>query len=232
MTLAEVMKMAQAAEMGKSTHKHLSNSGMLCRLSDHQKSKGAGQQKKFEGKDKKHDGKDQGGGTCRFCGHRYHQREDCPAKDTKCRSCDQKGHFAAKCFRKGKGGVKEIKETEDSGSVNTVSEDFFSEVGELNRLSVSSMTEEEFGVELSPWMVAKLGESNTGTRKSEPVGHHNCDQLGRWRRGQVEPHGRVSVRVQVCAEAYRQMDRELPSSSRSTVVSGLADTGAQMCLTG
>ena len=77
--------------------------------------------------------------------------------------------------------MKEAKENEESGSVNTVSEDFFGEVGQLNRLSVSSVTEEEFEVELSPRMVAKLGGSNTRTRKSEPVGHHNCDQLGRWR---------------------------------------------------
>ena len=78
-------------------------------------------------KDKKDDGKSQGNGTCRFCGLRYHQRDDCPAKESKCNKCDQKGHYAAKCFRKKKGDAKEVKEvkgakeTEDSGSVNTVS---------------------------------------------------------------------------------------------------------------
>ena len=38
-SLADVVKLVQAAEMGKSTHKQLSNAGGICRLSDHQKAK-------------------------------------------------------------------------------------------------------------------------------------------------------------------------------------------------
>ena len=198
LTLAEVTKMAQAAEMGKSTHKQLSSSGMISRLSDHQKSKGAGQHKKFE---KRSDGK----GQCKFCDQKLHPRDDCPAKEATCNNCGLKGHFSSKCYRKKKGNTKVVKgnvkgvQGEEEASLNTVSEDFFGEVGELNQLSVSSGTG-EYEFELSPRMVAKLGES-------EPVGHHHCDQLGRWKRGRVEPHGRVRVRVALCAEGYYQMDR-------------------------
>ena len=48
LSLAEVTKMVQAAEMGKSTYKQLSTAGGINRLSDHQRSKGTGKEKKFQ----------------------------------------------------------------------------------------------------------------------------------------------------------------------------------------
>ena len=144
---------------------------------------------------------------------------------TKCSKCDKIGHFAAKCYRKDGNKNKkvgEVKEAEEPATVNMVTEDFFGEFAEVNELS---MTEE---VELSPLMIATLGQKE-GSRS---VGHHNCDRYGRWRRGQVEPHGRVRLRMEICSGAYGQVDESVPGSLRSTTASCLADTGAQMCLAG
>ena len=63
LSLAEVTKMVQADEMGKSTYKQLSNAGGICRLSDHQKVKGFGKENKFKSRTD-----DKSGSSCKFCG--------------------------------------------------------------------------------------------------------------------------------------------------------------------
>ena len=85
-------------------------------------------------------------------------------------------------------------------------------------------------MELSPLMVATLGQPQKDGVQT--VGHHSCDKFGRWRRGRVEPHGRVRLRIGVCSGAYGQVDASVPATSHSTTASCLADTGAQMCLAG
>ena len=63
------------------------------------------------------------------------------------------------------------------------------------------------------------------------VPHHYRDSLGRWTAGRVKPHGHVKLRVEVCKDAYTSLGRRCPCSEGYTVVSGLADTRAQMCVT-
>ena len=47
------------------------------------------------------------------------------------------------------------------------------------------------------------------------IGHFHCDAYGRWRRGGVEPHPKVRLRVQVCQGAYGQVDKRAPGSEKS-----------------
>merc|ERR1712082_43806 len=133
MTLSEVTKMVQAAEIGKTTYKQLSTAGGICRLSDHQRSKGSDKTSKFQSKNKSKDDKSRS--SCKFCRREMHERDQCPAKEASCSKCGKVGHFASKCYRNsgradGKanytksnkvGEVKEAKEV----SVNTLSQDFF-----------------------------------------------------------------------------------------------------------
>ena len=72
-------------------------------------------------------------------------------------------------------------------------------------------------------MVGALGEHGR-------IPHQLRDRLGRWRAAHVEGHGRVRLRLGVCKEAYKSVGAAVPGSHRSTTVSALADTGAQMCV--
>merc|ERR1712082_476840 len=47
-----------------------------------------------------------------------------------------------------------------------------------------------------------------------------------------EPHGRVRLRLEVEQSGYEAVKAEVPQAVKTTVVSGLCDTGAQMCVTG
>ena len=85
MSLAEVTKMVQAAEMGKTTYKQLSTAGGICRLSDHQRSKGSSKTDKFQSKSKAKDDKQRS--SCMFCGREMHERDQCPAKESTCSKC-------------------------------------------------------------------------------------------------------------------------------------------------
>ena len=77
--------------------------------------------------------------------------------------------------------------------------------------------------------MGQLGGLKGGDRV---IQHQCCDRLGRWKPGRVEGHGRVRLRVGLCEEAYRTVGVVAPRSHRSTTVSALADTGAQMCVMG
>ena len=39
------------------------------------------------------------GKSCYWCGGNLHSKNECPAKDAKCSSCNKKGHFAKVCFK-------------------------------------------------------------------------------------------------------------------------------------
>ncbi len=65
------------------------------------------------------------------------------------------------------------------------------------------------------------------------VKHMRCDPRGIWITGPVESHGRVQLSVSICEDAYEILDPpRVPPRSSTKVVSVLADTGAQMCVTG
>ena len=71
----------------------------------------------------------------------------------------------------------EVKESDEQASVNTLSEDLFSEVANVNWLSVSSSVCDgpiRLGnpavLELSPLMVSRLDRK--GKEVAKPVGHH------------------------------------------------------------
>ena len=232
--------------MGKTTHAEIAKAGGICRISDHKRGKDNKKVQKFDQR-----GKSSGSrtGGCGYCGKEAHERKDCPAREAECRKCKKTGHWSAKCRQNmAKDGskvneVNEAKEDAETVSVNTVSEDFFGEVAEVNELSMAGLgspmptgfeptckpTRHCGGaLQLSPLMVAGV----TDSKGVQSVAHHHCDRLGRWRRGQVEPHGRVKVRLEVCSDAYGQVGATPPSCARSTTASGLADTGAQMCLAG
>ena len=66
----------------------------------------------------------------------------------------------------------------------------------------------------------------------KPVVHHRCEELGRWSRGRVEPHGRIRLRLEVESSGYGAINADVPAGTKTTIVSGLCDTGAQMCVTG
>ena len=57
---------------------------------------------------------------CTRCGRKAHPREQCPARDAICYSCNKKGHFGAQCLTK----RKQVAEVE--GEVDTA---FLGEVG-------------------------------------------------------------------------------------------------------
>ena len=246
MSLLDVVKMVEAAEMGKATQALVSGSGAACRLSEHQK-------KKFDNKVQKNGGNRGAGGksdgkSCGYCGRGSHEREQCPAKSAECHLCKKRGHFKSKCCQKGKDKdtkVAEIKATEEPAAVvSTVSSagDFAAEESELYgdffRLSVAEEDQQHFPdgwcspmpTGLSPPMdkpVKVAGISSDGVR------HMKCDRLGRWQEGRVEGHGRVRLRATVCKEAYGVLcpPRVAPVASGREVTL-LADTGAQMCVTG
>ena len=60
-------------------------------------------------------------GKCRRCGkYSSHNRQECPAKDAKCRKCNKKGHCAAMCGTK---TVVRYLEDEDDNLLGTVTEE-------------------------------------------------------------------------------------------------------------
>ena len=96
MSLADVLKMVEAAELGKSTHAQISKAGGLYRMSDHRKK----QQGARQGKPGDNNREGQQRDKCGFCGRSSHPREECPAREQECNHCKMKGHFAVKCRKK------------------------------------------------------------------------------------------------------------------------------------
>ena len=241
MSLTDVVKMVEAAELGKSTHAQISKAGGLYRMSDHQRKKMGDRVEKGRGRD--------GGGErkfCGFCGRNQHPRDECPARDKECNHCKMKGHFSIKCRKKQKDkdtDKKKVAEISTESTVNTlevveIDDDFAADVFRL------SVAEEATGPGWAPpcprglsppRSPAKGCVDSVGVQEAQVgalgehgrVQHQQCDSLGRWRPGRVEGHGRVRIRLDVCEEAYRTEGAVPPKSHRSTTVSALAVTGAQ-----
>ena len=246
MTLAEVVKQVEAMEMGKTARAMVAEgSGGLNRLSDHRRSKEAGKVAKQQPQAR-------GSKECGFCGKKAHDRDVCPAKDTECRKCNRKGHWAPKCRQRNDSKRKpgELKETSgqetDDATVNTfqsVDEDLEDFFGDAMRLSAVPDGGTFHQVPLPVGVAASDGstfyQDSCGgmvaafraQRSVEPLAHHVVDGLGKWRRQRVEPHARVRLRLEVCRSAYSQLELPMPGHTRMTEVSGgLVDTGAQMCI--
>merc|ERR1712082_277551 len=200
LSLAEVVKLVEAAESARSTRDLVSGAGGLNRLSDHQKYKG--QRRQDKGKPSAQQGGAQG--KCGFCGRKSHTRDNCPAKDALCNSCKRKGHFSVQCRTKGKSGntskgVKEVKEAGEEllepgagvRELTEIEEDFF---GGCMRISVAPGESSPMPTGLSSPRAKVAGLVGSQQR---PITHHRCDDLGRWTRGRVEPHGRIRLRLTV-----------------------------------
>ena len=224
MGLTDVVKMVEAAELGKTTHSIISKTGGISRLSEHQKSKQVGKERKF-----KNNTKELSKEKCSFCGRDKHPREQCPAKDRSCFKCGGKGHLSSVC-RSEKKKVQGVQETGAEAVVteakvnelHAISDEF---VGDCFRLSVAE-------AELAPekfdqWMETAAVVAGIGSRKTVP--HYVCDSLGQWKPGRVEPSARVHLRARVCEAGYRALGVDRPTSVGTSLV-GLADTGAQMCV--
>merc|ERR1712059_107604 len=61
---------------------------------------------------------------------------------------------------------------------------------------------------------------------------HQSFHNGRWSTSRLEDHGRVPLVLQLCSGAASSQGFHEPRNTRHTRVSGLADTGAQMCVAG
>merc|ERR1712082_122135 len=84
---------------------------------------------------------------------------------------------------------------------------------------------------LSPPLDQHLGQ--VAGVQPEGVKHMRCDKSGTWSVGPVEGHGHVKLQVSICEEVYGELDPpRVPPRSTPGVFSVLADTGAQMCVTG
>ena len=60
--------------------------------------------------------------------------------------------------------------------------------------------------------------------------HHMMDEFGRWTPSNVQPHGKLLLQVSISQSAASQFDLPQVNNIKSTPVSALADTGAQMCV--
>ena len=91
---------------------------------------------------------------CNYCGKDKHARKDCPAKDSLCKKCQKKGHWAAVCRSKASHEIEEmpvtcnylgeaneisVREEADTpiylGEVNSIDEDFWSAKVHVNNHS-------------------------------------------------------------------------------------------------
>lgn len=61
------------------------------------------------------------------------------------------------------------------------------------------------------------------------IRHHVKDTFGKWKPSNVQPHGKLQVKVKTSVSATQQLQLQ-PIKSLTTTVSALFDTGAQMCV--
>jgi hypothetical protein len=57
---------------------------------------------------------------CGFCGYEYHARSACPAKDTTCKTCDKRGHWARVCRSANNFGKPSYNKASKKTSTNNV----------------------------------------------------------------------------------------------------------------
>ena len=69
-----------------------------------------------------------------------------------------------------------------------------------------------------------------GLGGQQRVPHHVFQDGSRWKVGDVEPHGKVDLNLEVCFSAYKELQLGALGRVRGARVTALADTGAQMCL--
>ena len=221
-SLAEVVKLVESCEMGKSAGDQISKAGGVYRMSEHLRSK---QEKK------ERLGPESGtGGKCGYCGRDQHPEEQCPAKDIECRKCKMKGHFAAVCKKK-KDTRKQVSEVAESNTT--------AEAAGLGMLAEDNGTEEEvsdFFRECYKLSVSEFPSQQPVVSrlsgKPKLVRHQKCDRLGRWTTCRVEDHGQFELNVTVCSEWYQQSGLQVSKGTTGISTKLLADTGAQMCVSG
>lgn len=78
-------------------------------------------------------------------------------------------------------------------------------------------------------------QAHVGAIKGYPnthkICHHILDQFGNWTPGNVLPHSKVDIHIQLSKSAAKQFQLPMTAETRSTRVTPLVDTGAQMCVT-
>ena len=91
-----------------------------------------------------------GHSKCGYCGYETHDRKDCPARDSECWFCQQKGHYERVCRKKSRGqssGVNEVTGAEAGAEASyefQESDEFF-----LGALALGGIKETENGNQLS-----------------------------------------------------------------------------------
>ena len=228
LSLNRVMKLAEALEMSKQNQELVTGAGTLYRISDHQRNKQTNKQDKRP-KPKTPQKPSNTSATdnkCGNCGSKTHssklseRREKCPAFAESCSKCGTIGHYPAMC----RGGPRD-KSRERPGSKPKVSEI----AG--NSQPTTPTPDAELGGMAGSWLLINGNISTIKSQQGRKV-PHQVYQQGVWSNAKLEDHGRVRLHLQLCHGTAKEQGFREPRATRSTVVSGLADTGAQMCVAG
>ena len=251
LSLIKTLKIAEAFEMSKASQEQVNNGGQLSKLSQHQVNKQSSRQSAR----KPQQSTTSTTKTCGNCGKQGHtsklqdRRDNCKAFDKTCSKCNTNGHYTSMCRGgprqtrdksvpktkdKDKTKVSEVKEKEDEPNTNaelvTMSGDWMLLNGLQSTPDESAFYEDS--VEFSSVLQHKkpnsghLGAISNNVRK---IRHHVMDEFGSWKPSNVQPHGKIKIRLKISKSATEQLQLK-PVKSTSTSALALADTGAQMCV--
>ena len=254
LSLIRVLKLAEAFEMAKTNQQLVNAGGQLSRLSEYQAKKRSTRQDSRPAKDTKKDTKKCG--NCRKGDHTSKlndRRKNCPAFDQTCTKCQVNGHFASECrgtsrnsrskskdnTKENKSKVNEVKAEDketDPGEIGTMSGSWMlingqdtssgGDIYEVSDVFTSVTSSVQPHNRREPPTLSAIN-SNQNTRK---LRHHIADAFGKWRPGNVQPHGRIQLNAVTSKSAQQQLQLPPLQHTNSTTVQALADTGAQMCV--
>ena len=197
--------------------------------------------------------------TCGNCGKTGHssklqdRREHCLAFDKTCQKCKTNGHYTNMC----RGGPRQ---TRDKSATPKDKSTKVNEVKESNAKDKDTNDDEQpsLGSLTGSWMLlnglsspnpeghiyedsdefssvlhlSQFSKLNTLTEKHSlrKIRHHMQDKFGAWKPSNVQPHGKLNLKVKLSKSAATQLNLPEIQHSSPTSVSALCDTGAQMCV--
>lgn len=152
-----------------------------------------------------------------------------------CGKCGVLGHYKNFC----KGGPKEARaksggREKSGGKVTAVTAE--SKETKEPEAGVSDTGEQSggLGTLTGSWLKISGGPSSGSigvlSNSGVKMPHKELSPEGTWVSRNVEPHGRLELSLRVCEPAYKQLGLRVPTRPRAVCVSGMADTGAQMCV--
>ena len=233
LSLTRVMKLTEALKMAKTNQELISaGSAGLYRLSDHPKKKHTGRQDKRDKPKNNKPPRSQQSGTptenkCGYCGGKGHtsklskRREKCPAFAKTWGACGTVGHFQKSC----KGGPGHRSKSRERRPFTRA------QITEV-RSAEPTTPEAELSSLHGSWF---LINGHLSTLKNAQQGRRNPHQAfinGKWSNSRLEDPGRVRLHLEVCHRVAKSQGFKEPRSTKPTTVIGLADTGAQMCVSG